>query len=126
MTTETLKAVKAGMEALGLNYAFVRWEGDVVYPYWVGEYQETPANSEDGLQESTFILTGHTRGSWLDLEAAKEKIENYFNRINGHRVIAENGTAVAIFYERSLVIPTLDAELKRMEINLLIKEWKVN
>ena len=126
MTTETLKAVKAGMEALGLNYAFVRWEGDIVYPYWVGEYQETPATAEDGLQEATFIVTGHTRGSWLDLEEDKEKIENYFNKINGKTVIADNGSAVAIFYERSLVIPTMDAELKRMEINLLIKEWKVD
>ena len=126
MTTETLKAVKAGMEALGLNYAFVRWEGDIAYPYWVGEYQETPATAEDGLQESTFILTGHTRGSWLDLEAAKEKIENYFNKISGKTVIAEDGSAVAIFYANSLVVPTGDTELKRIAINLSVKEWKVN
>ena len=126
MTIEALKAIQSGMAALGLNYAFARWEGEPVDQYWVGDYQETPAVSEDWLQETTFNLTGHTRGSWLELEMAKEKIENYFNRISGKTVIAANGTAVAIFYERSLVIPTLDAELKRMEINLLIKEWKVN
>lgn len=125
MTTETLKAIKSGMEALGLNYAFVRWEGDPVYPYFTGEYQESPINSEDGLQEATFILTGYTRSTWLELETAKEKIENYFNRISGKTVIAANGTAVAIFYERSLVIPTVDAELKKIEIDLMIKEWKV-
>lgn len=126
MTIEALKAIQTGMAALGLNYAFARWEGDPVGQYWVGEYQETPAISEDGLQEATFNLTGYTRGNWLELETAKEKIENYFNRISGKTVIAANGTAVAIFYERSLVIPTLDAELKKMEINLTIKEWKVN
>ena len=125
MTIESLKAIQTGMAALGLNYAFARWEGDPVNQYWVGDYQETPSNSEDGLQEATFNLTGYTRGSWLELEAAKEQIENYFDRISGKVVIAENGTAAAIFYERSLVIPTLDAELKKMEINLLIKEWKV-
>lgn len=125
MTTEMLKAVKSGMEALGLNYAFMQWEGDVVYPYFVGEYQEAPPMSEDGLQEATFILTGFTRGKWLDLEAAKEKIENYFNKISGKTVIAEDGSAVAIFYENSLVIPTGDAELKRIDINLSVKEWKV-
>lgn len=125
MTTEMLKAVDSGMEALGLNYAFMQWEGDVAYPYFVGSYQESPPMSEDGMQEATFILTGFTRGKWLDLEAAKEKIENYFNKISGKTVIAE-GSAVAIFYENSLVVPTGDAELKRIDINLSVKEWKVN
>ena len=126
MTSEMLKAVKGGMEALDLNYAFMQWEGDIVYPYFVGEYQESPPMSEDGLQEATFILTGFTRGSWLDLEAAKEKIENYFNKISGKTVIADDGSAVAIFYANSLVVPTGDAELKRIDINLMVKEWKVN
>ena len=126
MTSEPLKAVKAGMEALGLNYAFMQWEDEIVYPYFVGEYQESPPMSEDGLQEATFILTGFTRGSWLDLEAAKEKIENYFNKISGKTVIADDGSAVAIFYANSLVVPTGDAELKRIDINLMVKEWKVN
>ena len=81
--------------------------------------------SEDGLQEATFILKGWTRGKWLDLEAAKEKIENYFDKISGKKVIAEDGSAVAIFYAHSLVIPTGDAELKRIDINLSVKEWKV-
>lgn len=126
MTSLMLKAVKAGMASLGLNYNFMRWDKKPVYPYFVGEYQETPANSEDGLQEATFILNGWTKDSWEGLEAAKEKIENYFNRIGGKTVIAENGTAVAIFYENSLVVPTGNDELKKMEIYLLVKEWKVN
>ena len=125
MTTEPLKLISDGMEAIGLNYAFAMWEGEPKYPYFTGEYQESPPEDESGRQDATFILTGFTKGSWLELETAKEKIENYFNRISGKTVIAENGTAVAIFYERSLVIPTGDAELKRIEINLLIKEWKV-
>ena len=126
MTTEMLKAVESGMEALGLNYAFIQWEDEIVYPYFVGEYQESPPMSEDGLQEATFILKGWTRGKWLDLEAAKEKIENYFNKISGKTVIAEDGSAVAIFYENSIPVPTGDAELKRIDINLMVKEWKVN
>ena len=125
MTTEMLKAVSDGMKSLGLNYAFMQWEDEIVYPYFVGEYQETPPMSEDGLQEAKFILTGFTRGKWLDLEAAKEKIENYFNKISGKTVIAEDGSVMAVFYENSSVVPTGDAELKRMEINILVKEWKV-
>lgn len=126
MTNEALKLVSDGMASLGLNYAFPRWEDDPVKTYFVGEYQEETPTSESGLQEADFILTGFTRGSWLELETAKEKIENYFNRISGKRVIADNGAAVAIFYNRSLVIPTGDAELKRIEIHLWVKEWKVN
>lgn len=125
MTSEPLKLISDGMAALGLNYAFMMWEGEIKHPYFVGEYQEVPPTTEDGLQEADFILTGFTRGSWLELETAKEKIENYFNRISGKTVIADNGTAVAIFYANSFVVPTGNAELKRIEIHLSVKEWKV-
>ena len=40
--------------------------------------------------------------------------------------MAEDGSAVAIFYATSLVVPTGDAELKRIQINLDVKEWSVN
>ena len=92
----------------------------------MGEYQESPAITEDGLQEADFILNGFTRGSWSDLEAEKEKIENYFNKISGKTVIAENGSAVAVFYSNSFVVPTGDAELKRIEIHLDVKEWRMD
>ena len=124
MTTEPLKLISDGMAALGLNYAFAQWEGDILQTYFVGEYQESPSETEDGLQEADFILTGITRGSWLDLETAKEKIENYFYR-DGRTAIAPSGNAVAVCYNNSLVIPTGDAELKRIEIHLGVKEWKV-
>lgn len=126
MTSAVLKAVSDGMTACGLNYALIEWKSNPDYPYFVGEYQEVESYSEDGQQECTFILKGFTRGSWADLEAAKEKIENYFNRISGKTVIADNGSAVAIFYGSSLVVPTGEADLKRIDINLTIKEWKVN
>ena len=124
MTNEPLKLISDGMAALGLNYAFMMWEGEIKYPYFVGEYQEVPPTTEDGLQEADFILTGITRGSWLELETAKEKIENYFLR-DGRTAIAPSGNAVAVCYNNSLVIPTGDAELKRIEIHLGVKEWKV-
>lgn len=126
MTSAVLALISNGMDALGLNYAFMQWEEEPAYPYFTGEYQELESTTEDGLQEARFILTGWTRGSWLDLEKAKEKIGTYFNSISGKVVIADNGSAVAIFYANSLVIPTGDAELKRIEITLTVKEWKVN
>lgn len=125
MTTAVLKLISEGMKSIGLNYAFMEWKGKIVYPYFVGEYQESPSSTEDGLQEADFILTGFTRGNWAELEAAKGKIESYFNKISGKTVIADNKSAVAVFYASGSVIPTGDAELKRIEIHLDVKEWKV-
>ena len=127
MSKNTLKIISDAMSALGLEYSFGRYDKKpVVYPYFVGEYQETESVTEDGLQESTFLLTGFSRDTWLALEDAKEKIELYFNRVSGKTVITDNGSAVAVFYAHSLIIPTGDAELKRIQINLKIKEWTVN
>lgn len=125
MTTDALWLISESMAALDLNYAFIEWKGEPVYPYFTGEYQESPAVTEDGLQETDFILTGFTRGSWADLESAKQQIENYFNR-DGKVTIAPSGNAVVISYSNSFVVPTGDAELKRIEIHLDVKEWKVN
>ena len=124
MTSEPLKLISDGMAALGLNYAFERWEDEPKYPYFTGEYLEEESTSEDGMQQCDFILTGITRGSWLDLETAKEKIENYFYR-DGRTAIASNGNAVVVSYSNSFVIPSGDAELKKIEIHLAVKEWKV-
>lgn len=125
MSIEAIEIIKTSLASLGINYEFATWTKALVYPYFVGEYQETEPMTEDGLQESTFILTGFTRGKWLELEEAKETIENYFNATSGRVVITESGSAVAIFYASSLIIPTEDAELKKIQINLNIKEWKV-
>ena len=127
MSKEILKIISDAMASLGLEYGFAEYAGDpVVYPYFVGEYTETESTTEDGLQETTFLLTGFSRETWLALEEAKEKIENYFNRVSGHTVITDSGSGVAICYAHSLIVPTGDAELKRIQINLRIKEWKVN
>lgn len=127
MSKDVLKIISDTMVFLGLEYGFAEYAADpVVYPYFVGEYTETEGFTEDGLQESSFLLTGFSRGTWLELEEARERIENYFNRVSGLTVITDSGSGVAIFYAHSLVVPTGDAELKKVQINLTIKEWKVN
>lgn len=127
MTTAPLKIIADGMTALGLNYGFGVYAGNHFrYPYFVGEYQETESLTEDGLQEATFLLNGFTRESWEALEDARESIETYFDRVSGLTMIADNGNGVCISYAHTLIIPTGDAELKRMQINLRIQEWSVN
>lgn len=127
MTKNVLKIINEAMEALGIEYALGVYAADpVVYPYFVGEYQETEPLYESGLQESTFMLNGFSRDTWLTLEEAKGKIESYFNKISGKVVMVDDGSAVAIFYSNALIVPTGDAELKRIQINLHVKEWSVN
>ena len=130
MTKAGLKIISDAMEALGLNYGFGEYrigeEEEAPETYFVGEYQEITPINEDGMQESTFLITGFSRDSWLALEDAKESIRDYFNKVSGKTVIAEDGSAVAIFYANSFALPTGDAELKKIQINLDVKEWSVN
>lgn len=126
MSKQMLKLVSDGMKAIGLEYDFETFKKKpIVYPYFVGQYTEQEPRTEDGLQESTFMLTGFHRGEWLDLEDAKEKIEKYFNKVGGRRIITDDGSAVVIFYAGALVVPTGDDDLKSIQINLHVKEWKV-
>lgn len=131
MTKAGLRIISDAMESLKLNYGFMGdgleydEEGNPIYPYFTGEYQELPPTNESGMQETTFLLNGFSRGPALALENAKEAISAYFNKVGGHTVIVEDGSAVAVFYSNSLVIPTENAELKRIQINLDVKEWSV-
>ena len=126
MSKQVLKVVSNSMKDMGIEYGFASYSKyPVVYPYFVGEYTEREAMTEDGLQESTFLLTGFHRGTWAELEDTKERIENYFNQVSGKTVITDNGSAVAVFYGNSMIVPTGDAELKSIQVNLIVKEWKV-
>lgn len=127
MSKRILKIVSDAMSSLGIEYAFATYrKHPIVYPYFVGEFSDTEGYTESGLQEGTFILTGFTRDEWMTLENAKERIENYFDKVSGKVVMADNGSAVAIFYANSMVVPTGDPELKRIQINLHTNEWSVN
>lgn len=132
MSKAGLKIISEAMDNLGINYEFGEWTDEIVYPYFVGEYQEIEPMNEDGMQETSFMLTGFARDSdgsqdaYEALEDAKETIANYFNKVGGKTVSADNGSAVAIFYANSLVIPSGEEELKKIQINLIMKEWSVN
>ena len=118
-----LGVIKSELNSIEVPYEFMRWTSDVVYPYWIGEYSETPSVTEDGYKETSFILTGTTKGNWLELEKQKQKIERHFPSIGGLRLSTDTG-AVAIFYENSFPVDTGDAELKRLQVNLTVKEWR--
>lgn len=116
--------MKEEFEKLKIPYCFREWDKDVIpATYWVGEYSEVPTLNEDGYCETQFILTGTTRGSWFELERTKELIRQHFYGGCGLRGMTAGGV-IAVYYENALPVPTGEAELKRIEIHFLIKEWK--
>jgi hypothetical protein len=123
MTEESLAFINTELTSAGIPYEFMEWTSKMVYPYFVGEYTEPEPMNEDGMQESSFMITGTTDGSWLDLEKAKAKIEKLFSN---RTVILPNGNGLAVLYSGSLVVPTGNSRMKRIQINLSIQEWKVN
>ena len=82
MTSDGMKFISDAMASAGIPYEFMEYTSSIndVSSYWVGEYSEAESITEDGLQETQFILTGTGKASWLELEEQKDKIENYFLR----------------------------------------------
>lgn len=132
ISKKAVKIISDAMASLGLEYGIGEYSGNkdgkIVYPYFVGEYQEMEPMNEDGLHESTFMLTGFARGkkARLTLEDAKLQIAKYFPSLGGRTTIADDGSAVVIFYSDAFPVPKEDAELKSIQVNLSVKEWMVN
>lgn len=124
MTVKGLGYIADKLDSAGIPYCFEEWTKEIQYPYFVGEYTETEAVSEDGENESIFILTGTSRKSWIELENAKADIRKIFPD-DGVTAILEDKTGIAVFYSSAMPVPTGTEELKRIQINLKVKEWRV-
>lgn len=124
MIESVLGIVKNELKKIDVPYEFMRWtSANVPDRYWVGEYSETPTITEDGYEEFTLILTGTTKGLWSLLLSDRAKIEDHFSRVSGLRTATDNGVVV-IFYDNNFPVPTGEADLKRIQVNLRIKAWK--
>lgn len=122
MTKEGLNFISSILKPL-INYHFLYYKTDKVeYPYWVGEYLENEYSAETNYQGTTFILTGVTRGSYLELEKQKEIIKK---ALKDKRAILSSGTGIAVHYDYSMPIRVDDIELQKIQINLTIQEWEV-
>lgn len=122
MTIEGLNFISSILKPL-VNYHFLYYKTDKVeYPYWVGEYLESEYSAETNYQETTFILTGVTRGSYLELEKQKEIIKK---ALKDKRAILPSETGIAVHYDYSMPIRVDDIKLQKIQINLTIQEWEV-
>lgn len=127
MTSSVLKCLGDRLSSV-VPYAFGRWEGEAANEnscYWVlSDYTEAESltRQENGIQQTNVILRGFTRGPWLLMEKDKEKIEKNVPCTT----ILEDGTGVAIMYSSGMIVPTGDAGLKSMKINLTVQEWRTS
>ena len=122
---EVLEFINNALDDAGIPYEFMEYTSsiDSISAYWVGEYNEVESFNEDGQQETQFILTG-TGKEWDELEAQKNKIKKLFPGIQGRRAILGDGSGIAVFYGNAFPIATVDGFLKRIQINLTVKEWR--
>lgn len=118
-----LNFINEQMSILAVPYEFGEWTQDIQYPYFVGEITEDESMTEDGAETSTLILTGFHRGKRIALEEIKEKIKKHFSTIDGLRAAIDSG-AIAVFYGGAFFVPTGEANLQKIQINLKIKQWK--
>lgn len=123
MIESILATVSNELNSIGVPYAFMRWTSPVNGRFWVGEYSQTPTDTEDGCEEGTMILTGTTQKEWLELMKDLAKIKDHFPNEYGLRIPTATGVVV-IFYGHGFPVPTEEANLKRLQVNLQIRAWK--
>lgn len=120
--------VSGMMSGLALPHApwrYSRKAGDPMPDaYFSSDYNEVPSATaeENGMRPVTVILRGYTRGDMLSLFVAAGKIEKSCAKT----VILPDGTGLAVFYDSAMPVPTGDAQLKSIKINLNIQVWRVN
>lgn len=110
----------------GINYRFLRWKGDPVYPYFIGELHKAGGGDESGEAEYELLLTGFYRGEdEMQLYEAAEKVLEMFPEDTGRLIQCRSGTMLV---SAGTILPDLSTdmgtELSRMQITLEIKRWK--
>ncbi len=120
MNDEILAYLNHAFLDIGINYSFMRKNGKVSYPYFVGDYIESQEATESGEMRVTFNLNGWTKGSWMELETIKQKLANKFRHFTG----MVDGYGVLIMYSNSTPIPVEDSELKRIQIVFEVHIWR--
>lgn len=120
---DKLKFIGEELYKLNIPYEFLEWTGRVTYPYCVGEITEEPIATEDGAEQSTMLLTVFHREKMVELLEIKEAVKRHFDPVCGLRGNTGSG-AIAVYYDGSFPIPSGEAGLKKIQINLKVIEQK--
>ena len=122
MTIEALNYINDMLSDLSVPYEYMEWTKPLSFPFFIGEYQELESRDEDGKEEGVFIITGTTDKDYLSLELIKERVKSHLTS-TGLTDILKN-SAIVILYDTAFMIPTGEQGLKRIQINLIVKEWR--
>lgn len=124
MTVAGLGFLNECLINLGIPYEFMEWTSvPVPDTYWVGQYSEIQSVDEGGQIESDFILMGTTKKKYIELETVKEQIRSAFPDY-GLTDILSNGWGIAVMYDTSYPVPSIEEGIHRIQITLKVKEWK--
>lgn len=119
-----LNFIKEQMDILEVPYEFGEWTSALQYPYFVSEISSPEDTStEDGKEVQTLILNGWQRGKYIELETFKNKIKQHFHPVLGKHGWTDSGS-ISVYYEGAFYVPTGEADLKKIQINLKILQWK--
>lgn len=118
-----LKFMKSEMEELQIPYDFEEWNKKLTFPFFVGEISETPTLDEDGQSQYQFILTGTDKKSLMNMLNVNEKLKSRYKY--GYKTLLNDGSGIAIIYDNMLLIPSVDEDIRRIQINLKIKIWEI-
>ena len=125
MNKNTLAFISNALKAEQIPYCLGQWSKVISYPYFVGEYIDSEPVSESGESQGVFILTGFGLSDRLSLERIKERIERLFP-VYGKTRIFEDNSAAAVMFMSAAFLPVESDEIKKIEIKLRFKEWRVN
>ena len=117
-----IQAFLALLSDLNLSAEYLEYTGPLEYPYFVFEISENEIRTEDGMQSGYVKMSGWSRESASGLEQAKEAIKTKTKY--GASVKTDAGV-VSFLYGGASTIPTGEAGLKRIEINLEYTGWEV-
>ena len=117
-----LNFINKEMDDLNIPYEFGEWNKEHQFPFFVGEISENVNQDEDGKSEYDFTLTGTDKMTTINMLDINEKIKSKYN--NGYKTMF-NGGGIVIIYENMLFIPSVNENIKRIQINLKIKLWEI-
>lgn len=109
-----------------INYRFLRWKGEKLYPYFIGELYGEGGRDESGETGYRMLLTGFYRGDDdMQLYEAAERVTEMFPEETGRLIRCRGGTMLVSTGEILTDLPTdMETELTKIQITLEVKRWK--
>lgn len=112
-----LTVLKNEFDSMNIPYTFDEWDREIELPQFIGEISEVPTTDEDGKNEYSFILTGYAT-SYSELFTFAEQLRNKYK-------IPYIVDKVVIKYDNMTTIDNGTEDLKQIQVNLTIKDWRM-